>query len=174
MRSIGLLLCLTISAQAIAQAPATPQFPFTTKGAFFGLSVADVEASAKWYAEKFGLQVVLRPPKFDGATAVILEGNGLIVELVQRDDAMPLSKAAPSVTQNSRVHGFFKAGIIVDDFDATVARLRRAAWRSPWVPTRRRRRSGRMSSSATTPETSFSSSERGEGPAVILRERSER
>lgn len=124
MRSIGLLLCLTISAQAIAQAPATPQFPFTTKGAFFGLSVADVEASAKWYAEKFGLQVVLRPPKFDGATAVILEGNGLIVELVQRDDAMPLSKAAPSVTQNSRVHGFFKAGIIVDDFDATVARLK--------------------------------------------------
>jgi len=124
MRSIGLLLCLTISAQAIAQAPVTQQPPFTTRGAFFGLSVADAEASAKWYSEKLGLKVVLRPPKFDGATAVILEGNGLIVELLQRDDAMPLSKAAPSVAQNYRIHGFFKAGIIVDDFDATVARLK--------------------------------------------------
>jgi len=124
MRQIGLLLCLMISAQAIAQGPAAPQPVFRTAGAFFGLSVPDVEASAKWYSEKFGMTVVLRPPKFDGATAVILEGNGLIVELLQRDDAMPLSKAAPSVAQNYRIHGFFKAGIIVDDFDATVARLK--------------------------------------------------
>jgi hypothetical protein len=34
----------------------------------------------------------------------------LIVELLQRDDAMPLSKAAPAVPQNYRIHGFFKAG----------------------------------------------------------------
>ena len=124
MRSIGLLLCLTISAQAIAQAPPSPEPAFTTKGAFFGLSVADVEASAKWYAEKFGMRVVLRPPKVEGATAVVLEGGGLIVELLQRDDGMPLSKAAPSITQNYRIHGFFKAGIVVDDFDATLARLK--------------------------------------------------
>ena len=124
MRSIGVLLCLTISAQAIAQAPTTAEPAFTTKGAFFGLSVADVEASVRWYSEKLGMRVVLRPPKFDGATAVILEGGGLIVELLQRDDAMPLSTAAPSVTQNYRVHGFFKAGVIVDDFDATLARLK--------------------------------------------------
>jgi catechol 2,3-dioxygenase-like lactoylglutathione lyase family enzyme len=124
MRSIGLLLCLTISAQAIAQAPSAPEPAFTTKGALFGLSVADVEASVRWYTEKFGLKVTLRPPKIEGSTAVVLEGGGLIVELLQRDDAMPLVKAAPSVTQTYRVHGFFKAGIIVDDFDATLARLR--------------------------------------------------
>jgi len=124
MRSIGLLLCLTISAQAIAQAPASSEPPFTTKGAFFGLSVADVEASVKWYSEKLGMKVVLRPPKIAGATAVVLEGGGLIVELLERDDAMPLAKAAPSIAQNYRVHGFFKAGVIVDDFDATLARLK--------------------------------------------------
>jgi catechol 2,3-dioxygenase-like lactoylglutathione lyase family enzyme len=124
MRSIGLLLCLAMSAQAIAQAPAPAEPAFTTKGAFFGLSVADVEASVKWYSEKFGMKVVLRPPKIEGSTAVVLEGGGLIVELLQRDDALPLSKAAPSITQNYRIHGFFKAGIVVDDFDATLARLR--------------------------------------------------
>ena len=124
MRSIGVLLCLTISAQAIAQVPAPAEPAFTTQGAFFGLSVADVEASVRWYSEKFGLKVVLRPPKIEGSTAVVLEGGGLIVELLQRDDAMPLSKAAPSVTQNYRIHGFFKAGVIVDDFDATLARLK--------------------------------------------------
>ena len=123
MRSIGLLLCLTISAQAIAQAPGRVEPAFSTKGAFFGLSVADAEASVRWYSEKFGMTVVLRPPKFQGSTAVVLEGGGLIVELLQRDDAMPLGKAAPSVDANYKVHGFFKAGIVVDDFEATVARL---------------------------------------------------
>ena len=124
MRSIGLLLCLTISAQAIAQAPATPVPAFSTSGAFFGLSVADVEASVRWYAEKFGMKTVMRPPKIEGSTAVVLEGGGLIVELLQREDAMPLRTAAPSIDANYKIHGFFKAGIIVDDFDATLARLK--------------------------------------------------
>jgi catechol 2,3-dioxygenase-like lactoylglutathione lyase family enzyme len=124
MRSIGLLLCLTITSQAIAQSPTPVEPAFSTKGAFFGLSVADIEASVRWYQEKFGMTVVLRPPKIEGSTAVVLEGGGLIVELLQRDDAMPLSKAAPSVGQNYKVHGFFKAGVVVDDFDATVVRLK--------------------------------------------------
>jgi catechol 2,3-dioxygenase-like lactoylglutathione lyase family enzyme len=124
MRPIGLLLCLTMSAQAIAPAPAPSEPAFSAKGAFFALSVADVDASVNWYSEKFGMAAVLRPPKIDGSTAVVLEGGGLIVELLQRDDAMPLTKAAPSVDRNYRVHGFFKAGVVVDDFDATVARLK--------------------------------------------------
>ena len=61
MRPIGLLLCLTISAQAIAQSPAAAEPPFSTKGAFFGLSVADLEASVRWYSEKLGMKVALRP-----------------------------------------------------------------------------------------------------------------
>jgi len=98
--------------------------PFTTTGAFFALSVADVAASSHWYQEKLGLRVVMAPPKAGDASVVILEGGGLIVELIQHDGAKPLGTVAPGVRGNLYVHGFFKAGLIVDDFDRTIAALR--------------------------------------------------
>jgi catechol 2,3-dioxygenase-like lactoylglutathione lyase family enzyme len=93
-------------------------------GAFFALSVPDINASAKWYSDKLGLKVVMRPPKAGQASVIVLEGGGLIVELIQHDDALPLSKAGPTVKDNLLVHGIFKAGVIVEDFDRTIANLR--------------------------------------------------
>jgi len=125
MRSFAVLLCFALSQTAQSQAkPTSPEPPFTTRGAFFALSVPDIEASTRWYSEKFGLSVVMRVPKTNGAAVTALEGGGLIVELMQRDDAMPLRAAAPSIGQNYRIHGFVKAGLIVDDFDKTVRDLR--------------------------------------------------
>lgn len=115
------LLCGSLAATSRAQ-QVTPAF--NAKGAFFALSVADLDASTKWYAEKFGMTVVMRPPKQDRSAVAVLEGGGLTVELLQRDDAVPLSKAAPSATANYQIHGFFKAGVIVDDFDRTLAALK--------------------------------------------------
>ena len=102
----------------------TAEPPFTATGAFIALSVPDVAASARWYREKLGLRVVLEPPKSGEATAVILEGSGLLVELVQHDAAKPLGTVAPGVRGNIFVHGYFKAGLIVEDFDRTIAALR--------------------------------------------------
>lgn len=124
LKSACLLLLVAMPLTTHAQDGAVPVPAFRSTGAFFALSVADKDASAKWYVEKFGLKVVLRPPKADGAAAVILEGGGLIVELVELERAVPLNRAAPSVTDAAFVHGIFKAGIIVEDFDATVAVLR--------------------------------------------------
>ena len=115
-----LVLALPVRNSAAHQA-AEP--PFTTCGAFFALSVADLAASARWYREKLGLRVVLEPPRTNEATVTVLEGGGLIVELLQHNDAKPLS-AASGVRENYKVHGFFKSGVIVDDFDRTVAVLR--------------------------------------------------
>jgi catechol 2,3-dioxygenase-like lactoylglutathione lyase family enzyme len=98
--------------------------PFTATGAFIALSVPDVAASARWYREKLGLRVVLEPPKAGEATAVILEGGGLLVELIQHDGAKPLGTLAPGVRGSVYVHGYFKAGVIVEDFDRTIAALR--------------------------------------------------
>ena len=97
---------------------------FTTTGAFFALSVRDASASAKWYAEKLGLKVVMNLPKADKTAVIVLEGGGLIVELIQHDDALPLRKAAPSVNDPMYVHGITKVGIIVDDLDQTLKRLK--------------------------------------------------
>ena len=111
--------CLTCQRGAQTEQPA-----MKSAGAFFALSVADLNASVQWYSEKLGLKVVMRPPKIDKAVAVILEGGGLIVELIHHDDAMPLSAASPAVKSNILVHGIVKAGVIVEDFDSTVATLR--------------------------------------------------
>ena len=117
--TVGFLALFTFAADAQTVEP-----PFTATGAFIALSVADAAASAKWYREKLGLRVVLEPPKTGEATAVILEGGGLLVELIQHDRAKPLGTVAPGVRENFTVHGYFKAGIIVEDFDRTMAALR--------------------------------------------------
>jgi hypothetical protein len=48
----------------------------------------------------------------------------LIVELIQHDGALPLSKAAPAVSKTDLVHGLFKAGVVVDDFESMLAAFR--------------------------------------------------
>jgi hypothetical protein len=126
MKAIPLLLWLTLPTSPLSQAPASaPGTPaMTATGSFFALSVADVRASAKWYSENLGLAVVMEAPKFEKATAIVLEGGGLIVELIQHDDAAPLSTAAPGLKSNILLHGVVKAGAIVADLDGTIATLR--------------------------------------------------
>lgn len=96
----------------------------TVRGSFIGVSVADLDASIRWYREKFGLEVIMGPSRHEKSTAVALSGGGLTVELVHNADAVPLSKAAPSITRNYLVHGIFKTGIVVEDFDKVIATLR--------------------------------------------------
>jgi hypothetical protein len=55
---------------------------------------------------------------------VLLRGGGLTVELVQRDEAQPLSAALPSGRGALFLHGIFKVGVVIEDFDATIATLR--------------------------------------------------
>ncbi len=93
---------------------------FKTSGAFFALSVSDLEASRAWYVEKLGLTVVMQPPPYDGIRALVLEGGGLIVELIHNPSAQP----PPAVSNPTLRHGFFKVGLVVDDFDDSLARLR--------------------------------------------------
>jgi catechol 2,3-dioxygenase-like lactoylglutathione lyase family enzyme len=112
-------VALAALAMLVAASQPKPQPVFNTSGAFFALSVTDVAASAKWYAEKLGLtptnQIAKKP---GGAGVAILEGGGLIVELLQIDAATSTGKDA------NLVHGFFKAGMIVDDLNGTLAKLR--------------------------------------------------
>ena len=96
----------------------------TAAGAFFALSVPDLQASSKWYSEKLGLKVVVEPPKSDKTAVVVLEGDGIIVELIQHDDAQPLTKVAPKVESTILVHGVFKTGIVVQDLDQVIALLK--------------------------------------------------
>jgi hypothetical protein len=75
-------------------------------------------------SEKLGLKIVIQPPKTNGATVIVLAGSGLIVELIQHDDGLPLSEVAPTITDKLLLHGIVKAGVIVEGFAKTAATLR--------------------------------------------------
>jgi catechol 2,3-dioxygenase-like lactoylglutathione lyase family enzyme len=98
-----------------AQVPPAP----AARGAFIALSVADLEASIAWYRDTLGLRLSSRPVDSAAVKVAILEGEGLLVELIQHADAaaMPAPASAPG-------QGIFKAGFFVSDFDAALARLR--------------------------------------------------
>src|SRR5688572_24436178 len=118
------LLWAMAAGSLVSPAAQEAETPFQTTGAFFALSVRDVTASAKWYREKLGMKVILEPPRSGDASVVVLEGGGLIVELLQHNEAKPLGSIAPDAGENFKVHGFFKSGVIVEDFDRTIAAFR--------------------------------------------------
>ena len=108
----------TRTARGKAETPVPSDPPFgEVKGAFFALSVADLEASAKWYREKLDLGVNMCS-KSGKASVIVLSGNGLTVELIRQDDAMDLGEDA------LHTHGFFKAGLVVENLDKTLAALK--------------------------------------------------
>jgi catechol 2,3-dioxygenase-like lactoylglutathione lyase family enzyme len=123
LRFLASLALLTVVATTSAESQ-RPEPALITQGAFIALSVSDVDASAKWYSEKLGLTIQKRIPRSNGVAGAILEGGGLIVEILQLDAAVPLSSLSPRPTSTTNVHGIFKAGMIVDDYDGALKRLR--------------------------------------------------
>ena len=70
---MALLQARTDHTRTDPPAPTPPPFG-DIKGAFFALSVADIEASANWYAEKLGLTVDMRS-KSGKISVIVLSGN---------------------------------------------------------------------------------------------------
>ena len=127
MRLLSLMCLASLGASAVAQTPPPrPTIAMSGRGAFWALSVGDINSMSQWYADRFGLRVTLDAPKTNGAKAIVLEGDGLIVELVQHDSAKPRRVVAPGATDAVLLHGIMKAGVVVDDFDKTIASLRAA------------------------------------------------
>jgi catechol 2,3-dioxygenase-like lactoylglutathione lyase family enzyme len=118
MRVLALIAVMAFAATAAAQSPARPSTALVGRGAFWAISVSDLNAASRWYAEKLGLKVVMESPKAENPAAVVLEGNGLTVELIRHAGSKPRT-GDPVLAQ-----GFVKAGVVVDDFDGTLAMLR--------------------------------------------------
>jgi catechol 2,3-dioxygenase-like lactoylglutathione lyase family enzyme len=127
MRLLPLICLVALGGNAMGQTPAPrPAAAVSGRGAFWALSVADVKSMSQWYSDKFGLHVTLDPPRSGGAKAIVLEGDGLIVELIQHESAKPRRVIAPAASDAVLIHGIMKAGLVVDDFDKTIASFRAA------------------------------------------------
>lgn len=109
-------LLLTTNAAARSSPP-----PLSVVGAAFALSVPNLDSTVAWYTRNFGMRVVARPPAGNTRVA-LLEGGGLSVEVIQHPNARPSpagAQADPVLT-----HGIMKVGMLVTNFDSTVAALR--------------------------------------------------
>lgn len=117
MRGFILAVCLVAALSARSEAKSHAQ-PFKAPtGAFFALSVQNMAESVQWYSEKLGLSVVFEVR--GGVDVTVLEGEGLIVELIRDPAARPAIVARPEL-----LYGVFKAGFLVKDFEDTVQELR--------------------------------------------------
>jgi hypothetical protein len=114
---------LTAAAAALIATARAPT-PISASRSSFALSVADLDASAKWYASAFDVKVAAHPPKENGNEVIVLQGRGLTVALIRSDAAVPFASLGPKPADAFAVHGFVKAGILVDDFSATMEALR--------------------------------------------------
>lgn len=97
----------------------------TRRGSFFAISVADVAVMSSWYRDTLSMRVLTSgeaPNKI--AKFAILEGNGVLVELIQHAKAGDRKVLAPEATEAHLIHGIFKAGLIVDDLDHLYAGLK--------------------------------------------------
>ena len=128
-RPAVILVCLALAATR-SSAQARPgastahrdSSAVSASGAFFALSVADLEASVRWYSGMLGLRVLQRMPEQGGVSVAVLEGDGVLVELVHHRGALrPPARPAGSTTPP----GPFKVGLLVDDFQRSIERLRR-------------------------------------------------
>jgi catechol 2,3-dioxygenase-like lactoylglutathione lyase family enzyme len=125
---LTLLTCsVLVSASLLArttwgqtQTPESRRAIIDSRGTFFALSVADLDTSSRWYAEKLGLEVTFSVPPTSGFAVTVLEGGGLTVELVHRDNAVP---DPCGTTDPSQCHGLFKVGVLVTDLDKTLEKL---------------------------------------------------
>ena len=109
------LIALSFLVSALAGAAEAERPLKGLRGAFFALSVANIEESARWYTEKLGLDVVLQVNQ--GTAVTVLEGEGLTVELIHDPAARPASGLPGSV------HGYYKSGFAVKDLERTLEQL---------------------------------------------------
>ena len=113
-------LLLAVATPARSQAP-EPAFR-SVQGAFFAVSVADLDASVAWYRDKLGLREASRF-QFEKITGALLTSPGLEVELMSHTDA---TTHGNPMDANAKVlaRGITKVGVRVTDFDAVVRTLR--------------------------------------------------
>jgi len=93
-------------------------------GSLVALSTPDVSAAAHWYQEKLGFHLVKEGQMGKGLRLALLRYDDNIVELIQNPEARPLAEAVPGIKDPFEVHGIFKIGFTVRNFDDVFADLK--------------------------------------------------
>jgi catechol 2,3-dioxygenase-like lactoylglutathione lyase family enzyme len=114
-------------ARAVSAQSAGAPSPFAAVGpTFVGLSVASVDSAVAWYTSKLGFRLAMRVPHNSQSRSqmALVQAEGITIEFVQHDDAVPLASVLAGNRGSLYVHGPFKFGFTVADFDGAVTALR--------------------------------------------------
>ncbi len=111
------------SNRLFAQHPQPDSLLGASPGAFLAISVANLDTMVSWYRDCLGFSVYYSGtiPE-SGIRAALLQHGNALVELLQIPKAKPRTEVAPSTTDASHIHGFFKSGFVVQDIDAAYRR----------------------------------------------------
>ena len=100
-----------------------------------GISVGDLERSARWYVENLGFRVESGPVRpRPRAGFAVLERDGFRLELIEMADSLPRSVAAPVRGSAVSLQGVFKLAFLVDEVDEAHAALRARGVRIRMAP----------------------------------------
>ena len=100
-----------------------------------GISVANLEVSRQFYADVLGfttLEDEFALPHYGLRGAVILNPQGVRIELFERQGSSPVRKGNPS--GDPIIQGWFQLALSVKDLDTTFAELVRRGARSAMDP----------------------------------------
>lgn len=123
--------CAALPLSALAAKPADDA---VGPAAFIALSVSDLKRQVAWYSETLGFQVVNeREVPERQIRFALLRREGAWLELLQIPQARPRTVVDPEASSASRIHGFFKGGMVVADLDRLHEQLK-ARGAAPLAP----------------------------------------
>jgi catechol 2,3-dioxygenase-like lactoylglutathione lyase family enzyme len=92
-------------------------------GSLLALSTPDASATARWYQENLGFHLIKQGQMGKGLRFALLRYDDNILELIQNPEARPLAQAVPGIKDPFEIHGIFKLGFTVHNFDDVFADL---------------------------------------------------
>jgi catechol 2,3-dioxygenase-like lactoylglutathione lyase family enzyme len=122
LKRVLAVILLSVACGFAQQSGPPPAFQ-SPRGAFFALSVKNLDTTAGWYKEKLGFREVKQGASRDGTSrSIILDRDGVVLELIHHKQASSGTTLRKDY-KRYLVFGVFKIGLIVDDADHTMQRL---------------------------------------------------
>jgi catechol 2,3-dioxygenase-like lactoylglutathione lyase family enzyme len=91
-----------------------------------GISVPDAREAAAWYEQKLGFKLEGASTADDGTIMVVVERDGIAVELLQFKDSFSIRRYRVDYSNASgRLQGIFKFAFAVSNLEAAVVEMKR-------------------------------------------------